>query len=105
MSKRKITLDPPPLDDDEASTMAALDGALERGALESTLTPARRAEIEAAARASLTPAKTQITTRLAKQDLIRLKARAMELGLPYQTLLASIVHQYLDGSLVERSRN
>ncbi len=31
-----------------------------------------------------------------------LKAKALELGVPFQTLLASIVHQYVEGDLVER---
>ena len=34
-----------------------------------------------------------INIRLSEQDLYRLKARAVEEGLPYQTLVSSIVHK------------
>ena len=47
--------------------------------------------------------KKPITTRLSVHDLSKLKVRAMQLGIPYQTLLASIVHQYVEGRLVEKS--
>jgi len=50
----------------------------------------------------MNPPKKPITTRLPEHDLARLKARALELGIPYQTLLASIVHRYLEGTLVEK---
>ncbi len=42
-----------------------------------------------------------INIRLTHQDLLRLKQRAMEKGLPYQTLVASIIHQYNNGLLKE----
>lgn len=100
--KDKKILDDDPLDQEEAASMAAFEEALEAGTLVSTLTPERRAELEAAARATMSPPKTQITTRLAKQDLVKLKARALELGMPYQTLLASIVHRYVEGRLVDK---
>lgn len=35
-----------------------------------------------------------INIRLAESDVIKLKAKAMRKGLPYQTLIASILHQY-----------
>ncbi len=40
-----------------------------------------------------------INFRLKEQDYIGLKAKALELGLPYQSLLNSIVHQFLTGKL------
>ena len=45
------------------------------------------------AAASLTRAKN-INIRLSERDLQKLKAKAAEKGLPYQTLVASILHQY-----------
>ncbi|PIR45235.1 MAG: hypothetical protein COV10_00355 [Candidatus Vogelbacteria bacterium CG10_big_fil_rev_8_21_14_0_10_51_16] len=42
-----------------------------------------------------------INIRLTPQDLLRLKQRAAEKGLPYQTLVASIIHQYNNGLLKE----
>lgn len=91
-----------PLDAEEAVLMENLDAALDNGTLISVMTDEAKTSAEASARATTSPLKTQITTRLAQHDLARLKARALELGMPYQTLLASIVHQYVEGSLVER---
>ncbi|HON38191.1 MAG: hypothetical protein ACOX3E_00230 [Desulfomonilia bacterium] len=42
-----------------------------------------------------------INIRIAKGDKEALKARAREEGIPYQTLLASIIHKYVTGRLVE----
>ncbi len=41
----------------------------------------------------------QISIRINKQDLLRLKARAMEEGVPYQSLITSIIHKYTKGKL------
>lgn len=35
-----------------------------------------------------------INIRLSERDLQKLKAKAAEKGIPYQTLLASVIHQY-----------
>lgn len=39
----------------------------------------------------------RINIRLSSHDLIRLKQRAAYKGLPYQTLIASILHEYAAG--------
>ncbi len=36
-----------------------------------------------------------ISFRINEVDLVELKAQALEQGLPYQTLLSSIIHQYV----------
>lgn len=36
-----------------------------------------------------------INIRLSERDVLRLKAKAMEEGLPYQTLAASLLHKYV----------
>ena len=36
----------------------------------------------------------RISLRMKASDLQRIKVKAMEKGLPYQTLIASIMHQY-----------
>ncbi len=36
-----------------------------------------------------------INIRISERNLMRLKARAIEEGIPYQTLVASIIHKYL----------
>ena len=40
--------------------------------------------------------------RIAKRDLEGLKTRALEEGLPYQTLVSSILHKYVTGKLREK---
>jgi len=40
--------------------------------------------------------------RISPDDLRRLKIKAMEEGMPYQTLVASIIHKYLIGRLQEQ---
>ena len=42
-----------------------------------------------------------INIRLSERDLQKLKVKAMERGLPYQTLVASVVHQFSNGRLKE----
>lgn len=52
--------------------------------------------------AAANEAKSQVVTaRLNTQDLALLKEQAEQKGLGYQTLLGSILHQYVTGQLVE----
>jgi len=44
----------------------------------------------------------RINIRLSANDLEALKTQAVELGLPYQTLVSSILHQYASGRLVQK---
>lgn len=37
-----------------------------------------------------------ITIRLPERDLFRLKAQALRDGLPYQTLISSVLHKYIE---------
>ncbi|MDP3955851.1 MAG: hypothetical protein Q8Q18_01240 [bacterium] len=48
--------------------------------------------VRSAARSSLERTKN-INIRLSERDVLKLKARAAEQGIPYQTLVASIIHQ------------
>ena len=55
----------------------------------------------AAARNTLRKDK-RINLRLTQKDYHQIKIKAIEEGLPYQTLISSIVHKYLNGSLTPR---
>lgn len=44
----------------------------------------------------------RINIRLSTNDLNEIKLEALKMGLPYQTFTASIIHQYLNGSLKPR---
>lgn len=41
----------------------------------------------------------RINIRLSEKDLVGLKAKSMEEGLPYQTLVSSIIHKYVSGKI------
>ncbi|MBI4564168.1 MAG: hypothetical protein HY716_05695 [Planctomycetes bacterium] len=47
-------------------------------------------------------AKIPVSLRLDGSDLALLKSEAEKRGIPYQTLVGSVLHQYLNGELVER---
>jgi predicted DNA binding CopG/RHH family protein len=55
-------------------------------------------ELVRAARATLAKNR-HISIRLSEKDLMRLRAKASELGIPYQTLIGSILHQYAEGKV------
>lgn len=55
---------------------------------------------EAIARETLNKTK-RINLRLSERDLKRIKSRALHEGLPYQSLIARIIHKYLSGNLKE----
>ena len=44
----------------------------------------------------------RINIRIATKDLEAIQERAIEEGIPYQTLIASLLHKYVSGRLVER---
>lgn len=45
----------------------------------------------------------RINIRISKRDVEALKTKALEEGVPYQTLVASILHKYVTGSLKDVS--
>ena len=44
----------------------------------------------------------RINIRLSSKDLRALQSRALREGIPYQTLVASVLHKYVEGQLVEK---
>jgi predicted DNA binding CopG/RHH family protein len=44
----------------------------------------------------------RVNIRISNKDLEALQKRALEEGLPYQTLIASVLHKFVNGRLVER---
>ena len=44
----------------------------------------------------------RLNIRISKHDLDALKVKALEQGMPYQTLVSSILHKYTTGRLAER---
>lgn len=86
------------LDREEQSILSAF----ERGELKSVVTSkAMLKRYQEYARATLTKHR-RVNIRLSTQDLADLQVRAVEEGLPYQTLIASVLHKYVTGRLVEK---
>jgi len=54
-----------------------------------------------AARATLRKDK-RVNIRMTERDLVYFRKKAVEEGLPYQTLISSILHKYINGRLVEK---
>ena len=46
----------------------------------------------------------RVNIRISSKDLGDLQALAVEHGIPYQTLMSSILHRYVNGNLVDRNR-
>lgn len=45
----------------------------------------------------------RISIRMSKKDLIDIQTIAVDEGIPYQTLITSIVHKYVNGKLIARA--
>ncbi|MDP4623956.1 MAG: hypothetical protein NWT08_02335 [Akkermansiaceae bacterium] len=44
----------------------------------------------------------RINIRLSNHDLVGIQRKASKQGLPYQALIASLIHQYVEGDLVAK---
>jgi hypothetical protein len=77
-------------------------GAYERGTLVSARpTKAHLAAFRDGARATFIKGR-RVNIRLSAADLMDIQARAYEEGIPYQTLIASVLHKYVSGRLQEK---
>ena len=47
----------------------------------------------------------RINIRLSSRDLRSLQARALREGVPYQTLVSSVLHKFVDGQLIDKAAN
>lgn len=45
----------------------------------------------------------RITIRLYDHDYKGIQKKAMEMGIPYQTLISGVIHQYIEGDLSTKS--
>jgi predicted DNA binding CopG/RHH family protein len=86
------------LDGDEAELLASY----ERGEWRSIEDRQVRAtEYAETARATLKKDQ-RVNIRITRRDLEGIQKRALEEGIPYQTLIASVLHKYVSGGLVDR---
>jgi predicted DNA binding CopG/RHH family protein len=72
--------------------------AFEAGEFESVLTDERKNLLTQLAEDTFKKDK-RINIRISSRDLAALQRRALEEGLPYQSLVASVLHKYVSGSL------
>ena len=45
----------------------------------------------------------RVNIRMSQKDLVAIQKKAMEEGIPYQTLLSSIIHKYVSGRLTDKN--
>jgi hypothetical protein len=91
------------LDDEEKNLIEGIEAALDAG----QIVPPSEAELEIIRAkwqtlVSNTAARKAITLRIPERDIERLKGIARQKGLPYQTLVTSVLHQFANGDLIER---
>lgn len=48
---------------------------------------------------------SRINIRISSKDLRALQKRALAEGMPYQTLVSSVLHKFVEGQMVEQSAN
>lgn len=87
----------PNIDEDELEVLRAY----EKGKLKSVATQGELARLRAAARATGIKDR-RVNIRLSSGDLSDIQVKALEEGVPYQTLIASVLHKYVTGRLAER---
>ncbi len=88
-----------PIDDEEKELMKSVENDEWR--------PVKKIKHEkekaiAAARNTLRKDK-RVNLRLTQRDYHQIQIKAIEEGIPYQTLISSIIHKYLNGFLTPRS--
>lgn len=68
----------------------------------SVFSDTRKADLIEAAR-NTTKKTRRVNIRMSERDFERINIKAMEENIPYQTLIGSIIHKYLDGRFVDRN--
>jgi len=87
----------PNVDNDELEILSAY----EKGNLKSVATKVELAKFKAAARATAIKG-LRVNIRLSSGDLSDIQVNALDEGVPYQTLIASVLHKYVTGRLAEQ---
>ena len=76
--------------------------AYEKGELVSTVPGKKEKDTFKAAAQATSLKDRRVNIRLSSPDLMDIQARALEEGVPYQTLIASVLHKFVSGRLVEK---
>ena len=82
------------LDDEEQALLEAV----EKEGIKSASDASEKMKLaKEAALNTISQKRKAITIRLPERGLFRLKAQALRDGLPYQTLISSVLHKYVEG--------
>jgi len=92
-------MDSDKLDKEETELLATYDAGEWHSVAEVQSETARYHE---AARATFRKDK-RVNIRISSKDLIGLQKRAIVEGIPYQTLIASVLHKYVSGTMVDKT--
>lgn len=76
--------------------------AFEKGSLKSVVTKGELEKFKAAAKATAVKDR-RVNIRLSSIDLNDIQVKALQEGMPYQTLIASVLHKYVSGRFVEKA--
>lgn len=94
------------------TTMSKIDSyekeileAFESGKLKKSKTEKQQIKRHVAVAEATFKKDARINIRLSSRDLRSLQAKALMEGLPYQTLVSSILHKFIDGQLVDKAAN
>jgi predicted DNA binding CopG/RHH family protein len=88
MKNKKITLDPEEIEiENNVESFVPVSGE-ERNRIEALFDKARK--------------NTSISLRINPKDLIKIKEKADENGLPYQTLITNVLHRYVNDEFYDK---
>jgi predicted DNA binding CopG/RHH family protein len=79
--------------------------AFEKGELRRAIHATQEIEMHRAMAEAAFKKDVRVSIRLSTRDVRALQARALQEGIPYITLISSIVHKFADGRLVEKAEN
>lgn len=76
--------------------------AFEAGSLKPVEHPRREMTLHRKAAAATFAKDRRINIRISSKDLRAIQKRALAEGMPYQTLVSSVLHKFVEGQIVER---
>jgi predicted DNA binding CopG/RHH family protein len=97
MKKRKHDIFDVELDEEEQAISEAINRAIDRGELKSVSNLREELAFARKAAAHYLCKDARVNIRISSSDLARLKQKAAYKGLPYQTFIASVLHEYAAG--------
>jgi len=79
--------------------------AFEKGTLKRSKNVVQEIQQHKAAAEATFKKDARINIRMSSRDLRSLQTRALREGMPYQTLVSSVLHKFVDGQLVDKAAN